>query len=359
MATIKIMQSSIDELRSAIAFSAEQTTQAAYMVDKVINNISGMSFAAKPRLESELASLKNRLNQQARLRREFHQTIQAAVDGLAAVDDSAGTSCEGVVNRIMTGALVAKATGVLLATKDKMDKQAGLNSTFLDGISSLLRTRILDIVNTIKGSGSANIEGGATTVEGSSSIINVGTSISPQYDMSQYRLSQSYKGDESDEGWAGKEYAPGYTYAYSGCLVTAIAEVESYYQKECITPPEIVSRLNLQFTGGCLTHASANAAGYTVEEINNTTALERIYEQLKYGPVIIGGERAEGGSHYMVVSGYVGDGQKPLHAADFVLLDNSDYWKIETLESFMTEDRVHSGGNDKWPYLTEIYYKSR
>lgn len=142
MATVKVEQSSINELKSAITFAAEQTSQAANIVSKAIDGMSGMSFLAKPRLESELTSLKNRLNQQVRLSQSYCRAVQETVDALTQVDDSAGSSSEGVWSKTsaIVGAAVGSAVaagGLSLATQDRMNKQSGPNVTFINGTPGL------------------------------------------------------------------------------------------------------------------------------------------------------------------------------------------------------------------------------
>lgn len=136
MATIKVEPTSIDELKSAIRFSSEQTSQAAELVAKAVNGISGMSFSAKYGLDSDLTSLKNRLNKQALLILTCGKTVEEAVNAFVEVDNSATASAKAAwsdpVLRLYA-AVGAVAAGLSLATKDKLDKQSGINDTFTGG----------------------------------------------------------------------------------------------------------------------------------------------------------------------------------------------------------------------------------
>lgn len=109
MATIRVEQASIGELKSAIMFSAERASEAAELVAKALNGISGMSFLAKPRVDSELSSLKARLDRQARLGQECCRAVREAVDLLAQTDDLAKSSSETVWGKAMTQLVIARA----------------------------------------------------------------------------------------------------------------------------------------------------------------------------------------------------------------------------------------------------------
>lgn len=170
MATIKVEQGSINELKSAITFAAEQTSQAANMVSKAIDGMSGMSFSAKPGLESELTSLKNRLNQQARLSQSYCRAVQETVDALTQVDDSAGTSAEGVWRKAtaISGAAVGSAVtaeGLSFFVKERLKKILGINGDFIDGASGAESTRTPNIIG---GSAVSSVGGSSTTISADS-----------------------------------------------------------------------------------------------------------------------------------------------------------------------------------------------
>lgn len=159
MATVKVNQASIDELKSAITFSAEQTAQAAGLVTKAVNGLSGMSFAAKPRLESELETLKSRLNKQAQLGQACCRAVQETVDALIQVDDSAGSSAKGVLNgtSVLAGAVVAGTVprGLPLAIEELLKKVNDICREFIDGTSGAGSASTPDIAGNNQGSGSS------------------------------------------------------------------------------------------------------------------------------------------------------------------------------------------------------------
>lgn len=318
MATIKVEQGSINELKSAITFAAEQTSQAANMVSKAIDGMSGMSFSAKPGLESELTSLKNRLNQQARLSQSYCRAVQETVDALTQVDDSAGTSAEGVWHKAtaISGAAVGSVIvggGLSLAARNQMDKQSDLNGTFLEGTSGVGSTSTPNIIG-----GSAASSASQSTAHGN--YTNTGTGQCPQYDVATYKLYQN-EGD-----WVGTDadaYDGPAMISAHGCLITSISMLESLYQGRQITPPEAIKELNMQFSNGAggnygyLNHADHYS------KLPEPFSLELLYQKLKKGPVIVGGSGPYG-EHYMVVSGYKGDGTI-FNLSDF-LVENPDKW---------------------------------
>lgn len=153
MATIKVEQGAMNELKSAITFAAEQTSQAANMVSKAIDGMSGMSFSAKPGLDSELTSLKNRLNQQARLSQSYCRAVQETVDAFTQVDDSARTSAEGVWRKAIaiSGAAVGSAVtaeGLSFFVKERLKKMLGINGDYIDGTSGATSTSTPNVGST-------------------------------------------------------------------------------------------------------------------------------------------------------------------------------------------------------------------
>lgn len=109
-----------------------------------------------------------------------------------------------------------------------------------------------------------------------------------------------------------------------GCLVTSLAMVQSYKTKTELTPIDIKKELSFSSGGGLSSWNLVINMGYTVETFNSAvteTHLMKIYVQLQAGcPVILGSKKSGGGQHYVVVTGYVGDG-KTLKASDFTIND--------------------------------------
>lgn len=139
MATIKVKQASINELRSAIMFAAEQADEAAEMVSKSLNNISDMSFLAKPSLESELSSLKNRLTRQARLSRDCCRAMQETVDLIVQVDNLSGTSSKATWSKFRAQSgesnIILGIPSSIFAVQESLRRRSEINDGFIDGTS--------------------------------------------------------------------------------------------------------------------------------------------------------------------------------------------------------------------------------
>lgn len=131
----------------------------------------------------------------------------------------------------------------------------------------------------------------------------------------------SYK--QKDERWANETLGTYSTIGKEGCLVTSMAMVYSYKTGTEITPPDM--RDMLSFTsGGALTSWSLiEELGYTVENISGSiseTLLMQIYVQLQAGLPVVLGSKTGSNQHYVVITGYVGDGES-FTASDFTIND--------------------------------------
>lgn len=95
-----------------------------------------------------------------------------------------------------------------------------------------------------------------------------------------------------------------------GCAVTSLAMVESYRTGKSVTPKTVLAEQRFTNTG-----AIYWPSGYTRGE----PTLADILAQLRRGvPVIVHAKKANGSSHFAVVSGFTGGA---LTAENFILLD--------------------------------------
>lgn len=327
MATIKVEQSSINELRAAITFAAEQTSQAANMVSKAIDGMSGMSFLAKPRLESELVSLKNRLNQQARLSQSYSRAVQETVDALAQVDGSAGTSSEGVwsktsaiVGAAMGGAIAAG--GLSLAAQDQMGKQSGPNITFINGTPGLGSSSSPNITfaNTTSSPGSPSGPNVTFSAQTSSNGPNVswnaqgGGAVGGQVTDHTIPFISAYIGDRDASIWP-----DGYN-GGAGCAVASTSSALSGLLGQNITPKQIMSyqgNNELMYWNNC---GSALGVTASLDQTGQTSSIDvalnrYLNDPSRYSAPIIGSSNPQ---HYVVVTGKNADGS-------YSIIDSSGY----------------------------------
>ena len=113
-----------------------------------------------------------------------------------------------------------------------------------------------------------------------------------------------------------------------GCLVTCLSMKYSYQTGTETHPDDMLSKLT--FSGDDLMWVSFTNLGYTMAEPGSASNCYRtIYEKLlENKPVIIGATKSNGSQHWVVVTGYTGDG-KSFQASDFVINDpGSSYRKV-------------------------------
>lgn len=292
---IKINQISINELRSAITFSAEQTSQAADLVAKAVNGVSGMSFSAKYGLESDLTSLKTKLNNQAQLSRAFCRAVQETVDALVQVDDSAGTSSEAAWSRLssqVNTALGAVAAGLSLAAKTQLGQQSDINNSFTDGGSSTSVTTTPDTATSGNGTGQPQ------TIDHSIPLIS------------------SWNGNLDTSMWPD-------SYGGGGCAVASTASALSGLLGKNVTPEQIMSYQgnsvsmqwkNCESTLGVIAITKNGNTGVSLSDID--VALDRYQNDPDhYSAPIIGSSNPQ---HYVVVTGKSANGS-------YSIIDSSGY----------------------------------
>lgn len=293
MATIKIDQSYIDDLKSAITSAAEQTSQAAQMVSKAVNGISGMDFSARPRLESELTDLKSRLNKQAQLSQAYCRAVQETVDALVQADGSAGALSEGAWGKVqpqVNAVLGSAAAGLSLAAKDQLSKQSGINGIVLNGESSTTITPVPDVDGRGVNHSTAQVANHSVPLI-SAWTGNLDTSIWP-------------------DGYTG-----------GGCAVASTASALSGLLGTNITPKQIMGyqgdSVGMQWKN------CESALGVTASTIDGTgqvsaidAALERyLSNPSRFSAPIIGSSNPQ---HFVVVTGKNADGS-------YSIIDSSGY----------------------------------
>lgn len=122
-----------------------------------------------------------------------------------------------------------------------------------------------------------------------------------------------------------------------GCLITSAAMAYSYKSGTTVYPDAM--RSNLRFSNNDLYWSSLTPYGFAANKAYNcritNAMMASIYDQLKAGkPVILGGKKSSGGTHYVVVTGYTGSSTTSFSASDFTINDpNSSNRK--TLSDFV------------------------
>lgn len=121
----------------------------------------------------------------------------------------------------------------------------------------------------------------------------------------------SYK--QMDSRWASaKVGSSGKTIGKIGCALTSLAMTESYRTGTTITPLAMASRLSFDKSG------SLYWPGNYV--IPAAIPFSQLYRKLKEGvPVIVGARKPSGGTHFVVITGFVGGDS--LGASGFTIND--------------------------------------
>ena len=137
----------------------------------------------------------------------------------------------------------------------------------------------------------------------------------------------SYK--QTDARWASVTLgSSGQTIGRIGCTTTALAMTESYRLGTSITPADMSRRLS--YTSGGALYWPSN---YRLID-DGTNALSAIRALLQKGtPVIYGARTSAGQQHWVVVSGYNGQG---LSAENFTILDPGSSSRT-TLRQFLSD----------------------
>lgn len=117
----------------------------------------------------------------------------------------------------------------------------------------------------------------------------------------------SYK--QTDGRWANIRIgSSGKTMAQIGCATTAIAMMESYRTGTTIYPDTMSRKLSYTSSG------NVYWPGNFVAVTNSADYLNGIYRQLIQGkPVLLGAKNAQGGQHWVVVTGFAGGSHAPVN----------------------------------------------
>lgn len=131
----------------------------------------------------------------------------------------------------------------------------------------------------------------------------------------------SYK--QYDSRWK-NTYIGTKTIGSIGCLLTSLAMKYSYHTGTITYPNAMKSKL--KFSNNDLIWSSVSSLGYVYTDNYNTAITNSIkstiYNKLKANkPVIIGGRRSSGGTHWVVVTGYTGSSSSSFNTADFKIND--------------------------------------
>ncbi len=152
------------------------------------------------------------------------------------------------------------------------------------------------------------------TVDGLNGAVSVSTDItvSPKVQLNVPVLRQY------DSKWKNKYIAKSNaTIGKYGCTLTSLSMVYSYDTGKTVTPDAMDDLLKFT-SGGAVYWDSVSAVGYN----RHSYSLAAIYEQLKQGnPVIIGGKNSKGGTHWVVITGYIGTSTTSFKASSFTIND--------------------------------------
>lgn len=108
-----------------------------------------------------------------------------------------------------------------------------------------------------------------------------------------------------------------------GCTTTCLAMSESYLTKTTIYPDKMSKKL--KYTSGGALYWPSN---YTLKSSNNY--LSEIYNQLKKGkPVLVGAKTSKGSQHWVIVTGYNGNG---INKASSYTINDPGYSKKTNLQ---------------------------
>lgn len=154
------------------------------------------------------------------------------------------------------------------------------------------------------------------------------SSSSSKYTYSKISLNVPFY-SQSDSRWGNLKLGnSSATMSRSGCIVTGLAQVQSYLKGTQITPAAMLKKLSfdkggyLYWPSGCVSYSGS---GY----------LSEIYKQLKEGnPVLVGGRTPSGRQHWVVVTGYKVNSNS-LSASNFTINDCSN--RYSTLGQYQAD----------------------
>ncbi len=144
----------------------------------------------------------------------------------------------------------------------------------------------------------------------------------------------SYK--QTDPRWCGT-YIGNKTIGKIGCLLTSISMKYSFHTGTNTYPNVMKSKL--KFANNDLYLSSVSSLGYSYTKDYNTgitgSVMSVIYSKLKEGkPVIIGGKKSNGSTHWVTITGYKGANANVFSSSDFIINDPNSSSRI-TLNQFL------------------------
>lgn len=152
-------------------------------------------------------------------------------------------------------------------------------------------------------------------------VVSNGSKIVPPVDNTVQLSVPSYK--QYDSRWGSTKIGTK-TIKSIGCLLTSLSMKYSYHTGRNVYPNEMKGKLS--FSNNDLLWYSVTNLGYSYSDNYNScitnSIMTTIYNKLKDGkPVIIGGKKSNGGTHWVVVTGYTGSGNGSFKASDFQIND--------------------------------------
>ena len=132
----------------------------------------------------------------------------------------------------------------------------------------------------------------------------------------------SYK--QKDSRWANVSIGSS-TIGAEGCAVTSIAMLHAYTTGDSsVTPITIRNSISFTSGGAIASWADIERLGYTVQSASGsmtTTMMQFLYSKLCEGkPVVLGCTSGKWGMHFVIVTGYTGDGTT-FATSDFIIND--------------------------------------
>ncbi len=256
------------------------------------------------------------------------QTAESSPEESASTEESTEEQTESPYNEDGTRRAWISAEGRL-----NVREKASASSQFIGSFPARQEIRVLD-ETPVKGfymvSGRDYVTGNEITGYASEKYISFDPPEAPQVKLDVVSYLQT------DERWGDVLLGSTKKTMYDiGCATTALAMSESFLKGEEIYPDQIAE--NAIYT-------SDGEIGWPKDYYWNYTKdmyLDFVYNKLHEGiPVLIGCTRYNGRPHWVLITGYVGDGEK-LKAKDFLINDPLPYGRTN-LQQYLDEYPVFS-----------------
>jgi hypothetical protein len=157
---------------------------------------------------------------------------------------------------------------------------------------------------------------------------------------------------QTDKKWAKVTLgSSGRTIEAIGCTTTCLAMAETYIRGKTVTPDSMAKELYYTSKGE-LGWPDSYTASY-----DESTYLQVVYDKLSQNiPVLIGSQKTNGRPHWVLITGYTGNGKK-LKAKDFVIRDPLTKKRTNLAQYLKIYPRfmkvVYSNGQDSSKYKKE------